>query len=62
MENFNLLEEHGRYYRNFDKCMEAIEDIILIASKTNNIEIGNRIARLLDELEPDPIRELGLEN
>lgn len=52
---FDIIKEHDRYYRNYDMCMEAIEDIIQIAARYNNIEIGERIAKLLNELEPDPM-------
>lgn len=54
----DIIQEHGRLYRNFDRCMDAIEDIIQIAARYNNIEIGDRIARLLNEIEPDPMSEI----
>jgi len=54
----DIVQEHGRLYRNFDRCMDAIEDIIQIAARYNNIEIGDRIARLLNEIEPDPLSEI----
>lgn len=46
-----LFKQYGRTYKNFDKCMACIEDIVLIAQKQENYEIGKRIEKLLDELE-----------
>lgn len=46
-----LINEYKRTYENFDKCMAAIEDIVIICSKQNNYEIGKRIEKLLKELE-----------
>ena len=46
----NLQKEYERVYKNFDLCMECIEDIILIAQKQQNYEIGKRIEKLLTEL------------
>ena len=52
----DLLAERDRLYRNFDRCMACIEDIVIIAAKTENYEIGQRVEKLLNSLEPDPIR------
>lgn len=50
MTNF-LFKQYDRTYKNFDKCMACIEDIVLIAQKQENYEIGKRIEKLLNELE-----------
>ena len=50
MTNF-LFKQYDRTYNNFNKCMTCIEDIILIAQKQENYEIGKRIEQLLNELE-----------
>jgi hypothetical protein len=50
MTNF-LFKQYDRTYNNFDKCMACIEDIVLIAQKQENYEIGKRIEQLLNELE-----------
>ena len=46
-----LFKQYDRTYKNFDKCMACIEDIILICKKQENYEIGKRIEQLLKELE-----------
>lgn len=46
-----LLKHYARTYENFDKCMACFEDIVLIAQKQENYEIGKRIEQLLNELE-----------
>lgn len=46
-----LFRQYKRTYENFDKCMACIEDIILIAQKQENYEIGKRIENLLADLE-----------
>lgn len=46
-----LFKQYDRTYKNFDKCMACIEDIVLIAQKQENYEIGKRIEQLLNELE-----------
>lgn len=46
-----LINEYKRTYENFDKCMQCIEDIIIICARQENFEVGRRIERLLDELE-----------
>ena len=50
MINF-LFKQYDRTYKNFDKCMACIEDIVLIAQKQENYEIGKRIEKLLNELD-----------
>ena len=45
-----LFKQYSRTYNNFDKCMACIEDIVLIAQKQQNYEIGKRIEKLLSEL------------
>lgn len=46
-----LLKQYSRTYENFDKCMACIEDIVLIAKKQENYEIGKRMEQLLNELD-----------
>lgn len=46
-----LFKQYDRTYKNFDKCMACIEDIVFIAQKQKNFEIGKRIEQLLKELE-----------
>lgn len=46
-----LFKHYARTYENFDKCMACFEDIVLIAQKQENYEIGKRIEQLLNELE-----------
>ena len=58
MTNF-LFKQYDRTYKNFDKCMACIEDIVLIAQKQENYEIGKRIEQLLNELETHPIESEG---
>ena len=50
MTNF-LFKHYKQTYKNFDKCMACIEDIVLIAKKQENYEVGERIKKLLNELE-----------
>lgn len=50
MTNF-LFKHYDRTYKNFDKCMACIEDLIVICQKQQNYEIGKRIEQLLNELE-----------
>lgn len=50
-ESIFLFKQYDRTYKNFDKCMACIEDIVLIAQKQENFEIGKRIEQLLKELE-----------
>ena len=58
MTNF-LFKQYSRTYNNFDKCMACIEDIVLIAQKQENYEIGKRIEQLLNELESHPTESEG---
>ena len=46
-----LLKHYARTYKNFDKCMACIEDIIVICQKQQNYEIAERVEKLLAELE-----------
>lgn len=46
-----LSKHYKRTYNNFDKCMACIEDIVLIAKNQENYEVGERIKKLLNELE-----------
>lgn len=46
-----LFQEYKRNYKNFDKAMECIEKIILIAEKQQNKEICRPIEILLKTLE-----------
>lgn len=50
MINF-LSKQYDRTYKNFDKCMACIEDIVLIAQRQQNYEVAERIKTLLSELE-----------
>lgn len=51
-----LLNEYRRTYNNLYKCMACIEDIVVIAQKQNNFEIGKRVEQLLNELERKDIK------
>ena len=46
MTNF-LFKQYDRTYKNFDKCMACIEDIVLIAQKQENFEI-----RIIEKSKP----------
>lgn len=51
MQNDDLFKEYCRTHRNFDKCMLCLEDIMLIATKQNNIPVAERVKELLNDLE-----------
>lgn len=46
-----LFTQYKRTYENFDKCMEAFEQIILICKKQENFEIAKVIKDTLNKLE-----------
>lgn len=46
-----MLKHYKRTYENFDKCMECIEQIVLIAHAQNNKEICKPIEELMEKLE-----------
>lgn len=46
-----LFDEFKRNYQNFDKCMEAFEQILIICKEQNNIKIAKVIEDTLDKLE-----------
>lgn len=43
--------EYRRVHKNFMKCMDCLEEILVIATKQNNIEIGKKVEELLKEIE-----------
>lgn len=46
-----LLNEYKRTYENFDKCMEAFEQILIICKKQKNLEIAKVIEKTLNKLK-----------
>lgn len=46
-----LFDEFKRNYQNFDKCMEAFEQILIICKEQNNYTIAKVIEDTLDKLE-----------
>ena len=51
-------EEYTRVWKNFDSCMACIMEIMEIAAKQNNIEIGKRVESLLNEIIPPDEKSL----
>lgn len=43
--------EYRRVHKNFMKCMNCLEEIMVIATSQNNIEIGKKVEELLKEIE-----------
>lgn len=46
-----LKEEYDKLYNKYDKCLECLEELLIIAAKQENYEIGKRIEKLLNELK-----------
>ena len=46
-----LFNEYKRNYLNFDKCMKAFEQILIICKEQNNYTIAKVIEDTLDKLE-----------
>lgn len=46
-----LFDEYKRNYLNFDKCMEAFEQILIICKEQENFEIAKIIENTLNKLE-----------
>lgn len=46
-----IVNEYKRIYENFDKCLKAFEQIMLVCTEQNNHAIGKIISETLDNLE-----------
>lgn len=46
-----LLVEYDRTYKNFDKCMDILEKVVIECSKQENYAIAKIIKNGLNELE-----------
>lgn len=46
-----IVNEYKRIYENFDKCLKAFEQILLVCTEQNNYIIGKIISETLDNLE-----------
>lgn len=46
-----LFEEYKRTYRNFDRCMSCLCDLMELATQRRDKEIADIIKSLLDSLE-----------